>query len=292
MKKAVLLLVVVVLVLAGMSIYTVDQREKVILFRLGEIVKADIEPGLHFKVPVINNVRKFDARILSLNARPESFLTVEKKNVTVDFFVKWRILNASQYYRATRGEERNAQSRLSQIMKDGLRNEFGKRTIHQVVSGERSEIMDILQIKANRFAKQLGLEIVDVRISRIDLPDDVSGSVYERMRAERNRVARDFRARGQEQAERLRAEADRRHTEITAAAYREAEQIRGDGDAQATKNYTEAFEQNPEFYSFQRSINAYVNSFSGKSDILLLAPDSDFFRYFSDPAGRKTRPVR
>ena len=285
MKKVVLIVAVLVAVLAGMSIYTVDQREKVILFRLGEIIKADMEPGLHFKVPIINNARTFDARILTLNARPESFLTVEKKNVTVDFFVKWRIQNVSQYYRATRGEERNAQSRLSQIMKDGLRNEFGKRTIRQVVSGERSELMDILQNKVNKLAKELGIEIVDVRVSRIDLPDDVSDSVYERMRAERNRVARDFRARGQQRAEELRAAADREHTEITADAYREAEQIRGEGDANAAKIYAEAYQQDPEFYSFLRSINAYVSSFSGKSDMLLLEPDSKFFRYFSDSQG-------
>lgn len=285
MKKLTLPLLIIVFVVGFMSIYVVDQRQKAILFRLGEIVQADMTPGLHFKVPVINNVRKFDARILTLNARPESFLTVEKKNVTVDFFVKWRILDVSQYYRATRGEERNAQSRLSQIMKDGLRNEFGRRTIRQLVSGDRNEIMDGLQVKANMLAKELGIEIVDIRVSRIDLPDDVSGSVYERMRAERNRVARDFRARGQEQAERLRAEADRRHTEITADAYRQAEKIRGEGDAQAAKIYADAYESDPEFYSFLRSINAYVSSFSGKSDMLLLEPDSKFFRYFSDPQG-------
>ena len=287
MKKLILSLSAVAVVAAFASIYVVDQRQKAILFRLGEIVKSDLKPGLHFKVPLINNVRKFDSRILTLNARPESFLTIEKKNVTVDFFVKWRIQNVAQYYRATRGEERNAQSRLSQIMKDGLRNEFGRRTIRQLVSGDRNEIMDNLQIKANMLARELGIQIVDIRVSRIDLPDDVSGSVYDRMRAERNRVARDFRARGQEQAERLRAEADRKYTEITADAYRQAEQIRGEGDAQAAKIYADAYESDPEFYSFFRSINAYVNSFSGKSDMLLLEPDSKFFRYFSDPKGQQ-----
>ena len=286
MKKLTLFFIAIAAVIIFTSVYVVDQRQKAILFRLGEIVKSDIKPGLHFKVPFINNVRKFDSRILTLNARPESFLTGEKKNVTVDFFVKWRIQDVAQYYRATRGEERNAQSRLSQIMKDGLRNEFGKRTIRQLVSGDRNEIMDNLQVKANMLARELGIQIVDIRVSRIDLPDDVSGSVYERMRAERNRVARDFRARGQEQAERLRAEADRKYTEITADAYRQAEEIRGEGDAQASKIYADAYESDPEFYSFLRSINAYVNSFSGKSDILLLEPDSKFFRYFSDPKGR------
>ena len=276
-------IVAAVLVIAYMSFYIVDQRERALLFRLGEIIKSDIKPGLHFKFPFVNNVRTFDARILTLNARPESFLTVEKKNVTVDFFVKWRIHDVAQFYRATRGEERNAQNRLSQIMKDGLRNEFGKRTIKQVVSGERSEIMDILQVKANNMAKELGLEVVDVRISRIDLPDDVSDSVYQRMRAERLRVARDFRARGQEKAERLRAEADRKRTEIIAHAYREAEQVRGEGDAKSASTYAKAYTKDAEFYAFVRSIQAYTEVFKQKEDIILLEPSSKFLRYFSDP---------
>ena len=267
------------LAIAYSAIFFVDQREKVLVFRLGEVIRADLKPGLHFKVPVINNIKRFDSRILTLNARPESFLTVEKKNVTVDFFVKWRIQNVAQYYRATRGDERNAQSRLSQIMKDGLRNEFGKRTIKQAVSGERSEIMDILRIKSNSLAEDLGIEVVDVRISRIDLPDDVSDAVYARMRAERNRVARDFRARGMEQAERIRAEADRKRIEIIADAYKEAEKIRGEGDAGSAKIYAEAYTQDPEFYSFLRSIEAYKQVF-GSGDTLLLEPDSEFFNYF------------
>ena len=201
----------------------------------------------------------------------------------MDFFVKWRIHDVAQFYRATRGEERNAQNRLSQIMKDGLRNEFGKRTIKQVVSGERSEIMDILQVKANNMAKELGLEVVDVRISRIDLPDDVSDSVYQRMRAERLRVARDFRARGQEKAERLRAEADRKRTEIIAHAYREAEQVRGEGDAKSASTYAKAYTKDAEFYAFVRSIQAYTEVFKQKEDIILLEPSSKFLRYFSDP---------
>ena len=289
--KYLLAVVAALIVITSMSVYVIDQRERAILFRLGEIVQADMVPGFHFKYPFINNVKTFDARILTLNARPESFLTVEKKNVTVDFFAKWKIRDVSQYYRATRGEERNAQNRLSQIMKDSLRNEFGKRTIKQVVSGERSEIMDILQVKANNLARELGVQIVDVRISRIDLPDDVSDSVYQRMRAERQRVARDFRARGQSQAERLRAEADRKRTEIIAQAYREAEKIRGDGDAKSAKTYAEAYGKDPEFYAFLRSIRAYVQSFSEKSDILVLEPHSDFFRYFSDPYGKSKAKV-
>lgn len=268
-----------------MSVQVVDEREKAILFRLGEIVRSDLGPGLHFKYPLINNVRTFDARILTLNAQPESFLTVEKKNVTVDFFVKWRIRDVAQYYRSTRGRERNALSRLSQIMKDGLRNEFGKRTIRQVVSGERREIMDILERKSNEQAEEFGIEIIDVRISRIDLPDDVSDSVYQRMRAERNRTAREFRARGQEEAERIRAGADRQRTEILADAYRQSEEIKGQGDATAAAIYANAYERDKEFYGFVRSINAYIEVFSGRDDILVLEPDSDFFRYFSDSLG-------
>lgn len=280
MQKIVSIVAIVLLVVLYFSTYIVDQREKALLFRLGEIIKEDVAPGLHFKYPLINNAKFFDARILTLDAQPESFLTVEKKNVTVDFFVKWRIKNVGQYYRATRGDERNALSRLSQIMKDRLRNEFGKRTIQEAVSGERSQIMDILRVKSNETAKELGIEVIDVRISRIDLPDDVSGAVYARMRAERNRVARDFRARGEEQAERIRAEADRKRVEIIAEAYRKAEQIRGEGDAEATKIYADAYTQDEEFYSFTRSIEAYKNAFGG-ADTIILQPDSEFFRYFN-----------
>ena len=200
--------------------------------------------------------------------------------MTVDFFVKWRIQEVGQYYRATRGDERNALSRLSQIMKDRLRNEFGKRTIQEAVSGERSEIMDILKVKSNETAKELGIEIVDVRISRIDLPDDVSDAVYARMRAERQRVARDFRARGMEQAERIRADADRERIEILAEAYRESEKIRGEGDAESAKIYADAYNRDAEFYSFTRSIKAYEDAFGG-ADTLILEPESDFFNYFN-----------
>ena len=287
MKNIIIAVAVVVAVVLYSSIYFVDQRERAILFRLGEIVRTDLEPGIHFKYPLINNVQTFDARILTLNAQPESFLTVEKKNVTVDFFVKWRILDVAQYYRATRGRERNALSRLSQIMKDGLRNEFGKRTIKQVVSGERREIMSILERKSNEQAKEFGIQVVDVRISRIDLPDDVSDSVYQRMRAERNRTAREFRARGKERAERIRAGADRQRTEILADAYRQSEEIKGKGDAQAAAIYADAYERDAEFYAFMRSIRAYIEVFSGNKDMMVLEPDSDFFRYFSDSKGEK-----
>jgi membrane protease subunit HflC len=286
--KVKLLLAVLVIVGIGlyMATYTVDEREKAILFKFGEIQRVDIPPGLHFKIPVMNNVRKFDSRILTLDAQPERFLTGEKKNVTVDFFVKWRISDVGQYYRSTRGDERSAQIRLAQIMRDGLRNEFGKRTIQEAVSGERREIMDVLEVKANQLARELGIDIVDVRISRIDLPDDVSDSVYQRMRAERDRVAKDFRARGQEAAERIRAAADREATVLLANAYRDAERIRGEGDAGSAEIYANAYGRNAEFYAFYRSLSAYRNSFGSAGDILVLQPDSEFFRYFNESAGR------
>ncbi len=280
--------VVVVVVALGllMATYTVDQRERAILFEFKKVKQVDIPPGLHFKIPIANTVRKFDARILTLDAQPERFLTSEKKNVTVDFFVKWRIADVAQYFRATRGDERNAQSRLAQIMKDGLRNEFGKRTIQEAVSGERSEIMKVLRGKANDLAAELGIQVVDVRISRIDLPDEVSDSVYDRMRAERDRVAKDFRARGQEAAERIRAVADREATVIRANAYRDAEKIRGEGDAKAAEIYAKAYGKNAEFYAFTRSLTAYTNTFSGKNDLLILEPDAEFFRYLNQSQGK------
>ena len=278
--KTPLIIVIVLVLIAYNSVFVVDQREKALLFRLGEVIRADFAPGLYFKYPLVNNVRRFDARISTLNARPESFLTVEKKNVTVDFFVQWRIRDVAQYYRATRGDERNAENRLSQIMKDGLRNEFGKRTIQQTVSGERSEIMDILRVRSNSLAADLGVEVVDVRISRIDLPDDVSDAVYGRMRTERNRVARELRAQGMEEAEKIRAKADRDRVAIIAEAYKESEIIRGRGDATATKTYADAYKKDPEFYSFLRSIEAYKKAF-GDSDTFVLEPDSEFFNYFN-----------
>ncbi len=284
--KSIGVIVVVLAIVLVLSTYVVDQREKAILFSLGEIKNADIKPGLNFKFPLINNVLKFDGRILTLDAQPERFLTSEKKNVIVDFFVKWRISNVGQYYRATRGQERNALTRLAQIIKDRLRNEFGKRTIQEAVSGERREIMQILQVSANELAKDLGIEVVDVRISRIDLPDEVSDSVYDRMRAERERVAKDFRARGLEAAERIRATADRERTVILANAYRDAELIRGEGDAKAAEVYGKAYNRNQEFYAFTRRLNAYRNTFNQKNDILILQPDTDFFRYFNRSSGK------
>ncbi len=287
--KGIGFIVIALVIVLGLSTYTVDQRDKAILFSLGEIKNSNLSPGLHFKFPLINNVVKFDGRILTLDAQPERFLTVEKKNVIVDFFVKWRISDVAKYYRATRGQELNALTRLAQIIKDRLRNEFGKRTIQEAVSGERKEIMQILQISANDLAKGLGIEVVDVRISRIDLPDEVSESVYDRMRAERERVAKDFRARGLEAAERIRATVDRKRTVIQADAYRDAELIRGEGDAKAAEIYAKAYNRNREFYAFTRSLKAYRNTLNQKNDILILEPNTDFFRYLNNSKGESGR---
>jgi len=275
------ILAIVVAILVAMSAYTVDERERGILFRLGKIEQTDLSSGLHFKIPFVNNVRFFSAQIMTLDEPPERFLTSEKKNVIVNFFVKWRISDVAQYYKSTRGIESNAQSRLSQIIKDGLRNEFGERTIQETVSTERNKITGVVLEKANGMTGELGIDVVDVRISQISLPEEVSGSVYDRMRAERDRVAKDFRARGKEAAERIRAEADRKRTVILAEAYRDAEQIRGDGDAQSAAIYAKAYNRNAEFFNFYRSLEAYRKSFNSRDDVILLDAESDFFNYFN-----------
>ena len=275
--------IALLLIIAAFSVYTVDERERAILFRLGEIVETDLKPGLHWKVPLIYNVRKFDGRILTMDAEPERFLTAEKKNVMVDAYVKWRINDVSRYYTAMGGDEARTNLRLSQIIKDELRGQFGRRTIQEVVSGERSQIMDILTVNTNKQAEGFGINVVDVRIKRIDLPKEVSDSVYRRMVAERARVAKDLRSRGAEAAERIRADADRQRTVTLAEAYGEAERTRGEGDGKAAEIYSEAFQKNPEFYSFYRSMNAYRESFKDGNDVLVLQPDSGFFKYFQGP---------
>lgn len=285
LRPILLFLLVVALIIGGFSVFTVTERERAILFRLGEIVRADFKPGLHFKTPFINNVRKFDARVLTLDAEPERFLTIEKKNVIVDSFMKWRIADVVRFYKATGGDERLARQRMSQIINDGLRGEFGKRTIQEVVSGERAQIMDILKVAANKQAEEFGIDIVDVRVKRIDLPSEVSSSVYRRMEAERARVARDFRSRGAEAAERIRAEADKQRSVLLAEAYRDAERTRGEGDAIAADTYANAYGRYPEFYALYRSLNAYKKTFSGKDDLLVLEPDSEFFRFFGNSSG-------
>jgi membrane protease subunit HflC len=274
------MLALLVLALAGFSLFTVAEWEKAIMFRLGEIREADFRPGLHVKIPFINNVRKFDGRLLTQDVEPERFLTVEKKNVIVDSFVMWRIADVTRYYKAVAGDERNARLRIEQVIKDGMRGEFSKRTINEVVSGERDVIMEELTEAANRQAQQIGIEIADVRIKRIDLPAEVSNSVYRRMQAERSRVAKEFRSRGFEESEKIRANADRQRQVLIADAYREAEQIRGEGDAKAAEIYANAYRKDQEFYAFTRSLKAYQESFQGGSDVLLLEPDSEFFDYF------------
>lgn len=275
------------LILGLFSIFTVSEREKAILLRLGEIEKADFESGIHFKIPFINNVRKFDSRVLTMDAEPETFLTAEKKNVVVDAFVKWRITDVAKYFTSMGGDERLAEVRLSQIIKTSLRDEFGKRTIQEVVSGERVEIMNILVTSADRQVQEFGIDVVDVRIKRIDLKGDISEAIYRRMEAERTRVANDLRALGAEEAERIRADADRQRTVILAEAYRESEQLRGAGDGQAADIYAKTYNQDPEFYAFYRSLNAYRQTFQDKSDMMVIEPDADFFRYFGDQQGAK-----
>lgn len=260
--------------------FQVDQRQKAIKVQFGEIKDATLAPGLHFKIPIVNKIRFNDGRILTLDVPPTEFPTSEKKYVKVDFYAKWRIEDVEKYFIATGGQELRANQRLELILVDGLKNEFGKRTIQEVVSGERSEIMDVIQVQSNEDAKNFGIQVVDVRVSKIDLPDDVSDSVFNRMRAERDRVAKDFRARGKEQAEVIQATADKQRTIILANAYNEAEQIRGDGDAQSAKIYADAYQRNEEFYRFTRSLKAYINTFSGSNDFLIMQPDSEFFRYF------------
>jgi len=284
MKNPILILIAAVLVLILSSAYVVDQRETGIKFRFGEIIEENIEPGLHFKWPFLNRVQTFSSQILNLDAQPERFLTNEKKYVQVDFFVKWRISETGKFYRSTGGDIRRAQNRLESIMKDGLRNEFSKRTIQEAISGERDEIMEGLQTKSNEAANQLGVSIVDVRVSAIDFTQEVSESVFNRMRSERERVAQDFRARGREEAERIKAAADRDSVIIEADAYSAAEKIRGQGDAQATDIYAEAYTKDSEFYSFHRSLEAYRKSMGKSGDVMVMDPDSEFFRYFKQKA--------
>jgi len=274
-----------IVIVLSFSLFTVKEWERAILFRLGEIVRTEYEPGLHWKVPFINNIRKLDGRVQTLDAQPERVLTSEKKFLMVDSFLKWRIDDVRVYYTAVRGDWRQASLRLEQILKDLQRSEFSKRSVNEAVSGERVQVRQTLTANMNNQSRDLGIEVVDVRIKRIDLPRDVSESVFQRMKAERSRVARDFRSRGEEAAERIRAEADRQRTVILAESYRDAEQVRGAGDATAAEIYAAAFSANSEFYSFYRSVNAYQESFGDKDDVFILQPESDFFKYFNSLQG-------
>lgn len=278
---------IVLLMLISFSVFTVKETERVILFRLGEIVRTDYQPGLHMKIPFVNNVRKFEARIMTLDIEPERYLTSEKKNVVVDAFVKWRIDDVARFYTSVRGDENQGATRLSQIIKDSLRGEFGKRTIQEVISGERGQIMDLVTVGANKQAQEFGISIIDTRLKRIDLPADVSDSVFRRMEAERSRVARELRSQGAEQAERIRADADRRRTEIIAEGYRTSQEVRGEGDGKASEIYARAFDKNKDFYGFYRSLEAYRTSFKDRNDILVVDPQGDFFKYFNDANARR-----
>ncbi len=286
-KTISLILAAAIVWLGSMSFFVVEQRELAIKFRLGEFDRADYKPGLYFKIPFINNVRKFDSRILTLDAQPERYLTLEKKNVIVDSFIKWRIADVASYYKTMAGDERRAGQRLAQVIKNGLRDEFGKRTIQEAISGERAQIMNVINAQIEEQAKQFGIEVVDVRIKRIELPPEVSGSVYQRMRAERDRVAKELRSRGAEAAERIRADADRQRTVILAEAYRDSERLRGEGDGKAADIYAKAFSKDAKFYELYRSLTAYKNVFSSQGDVLVLDPNSEFFKYFKDAQGMK-----
>jgi membrane protease subunit HflC len=272
---------IVALIVLSLSMFTVDQRQSAIVLRFGQIISVTTKPGLYFKVPLVDNVRFFDMRIQTFEtSEPERFITSEKKNVLVDYFVKWRISDVRQYYISVGGDESRAQTRLLQTINDSLRAEFGKRTIHDVVSGERDKIMDLMRERANEDAKKIGVQVLDVRLKRVDLPQDVSESVYRRMEAERKKVANELRSTGAAESEKIRADADRQREVILAEAYGDAQKIKGEGDAKASAIYAGAFEQNPEFYSFYRSLEAYRQSFKNKSDVLVVDSNADFFRYF------------
>ncbi len=283
-NTAVLIAIVVLLVLASMSLFVVDQRQKAIVFRLGEVVSIKHEPGLYWKLPVIEDVRFFDIRILTVDAdQADRFLTSEKKNVLVDLFIKWRISDVQHYYISFAGDEARARDRLTKTVNDGLRSEFGKRTVHEVVSGERDEIIELMRSKVDEDAAKIGVKVLDVRLKRVDLAQEISAAVYLRMEAERKRVANELRSTGFAEAEKIRADADRDREIIVAEAYRDAQRVKGDGDAQAAALYARSFKRDPEFYAYYRSLQAYRASFRSKSDLLILEPDSDFFKYLKTP---------
>lgn len=277
--------IIIVLVLVGSQvIYIVDERQQALLFQLGEVIDVKTEPGLYFKIPIAQNVRYFEKRILTMDSEePERFITSEKKNVLVDLFVKWRIVDVTQYFISVRGDEALAQTRLAQTINASLRDEFGNRTVHDVISGERDLIMEIMRQKADGDARKIGVEVVDVRLKRVDLPREVSESVYRRMEAERKRVANELRSTGGAESEKIRADADRQREVIMAEAYRDAQKTKGEGDSQAAAIYANAFDKNAEFYSFYRSIEAYQEAFKSKGDLMIVDPTSNFFKYLKDP---------
>ena len=286
--KILLVLIALVAVLVSLSLFTVSERERVIKFQLGKIIRSDYAPGLYFKIPIFQDIRKFDARIQTLDAPAELYLTSEKKNVSVDSYVKWRISNVEKYYKATGGNARLASSRLHAINQKDLKDAFGKRTIREVVAEERAQIMQQLTLSLSDSSEQFGMEVIDVRVKRIDLPQDVSQSVFARMQAERKEVAQQFRSRGEEKAKKIRAVAEREVAVILANANRDYEHLRGEGDGSAAEIYAEAYKEDPEFYALYRSLQAYADTFASKSDVLLLQPDAEFFKYFKSPNATNT----
>ncbi len=287
-SKASIVLVVLglALVTLGLTAFTVDEREHALKLRFGEIVKSDYEPGLKFKVPVYNEIRKFSNQVLTIAPRPEEILTTEKKPANVDFFVKYRIAEPETYYISTRGLEAVVEQRLLEIIRAAIRTEFAKRTIQEVISLERNELMQDMMSEASALASQLGITLIDVRVKQVEFPPEVAGSVFRRMREERGRIAQQLRAEGQEEAEELRAQADREATVIRSEAYRDAQRLRGEGDAVAAKIYADAYNADREFYAFYRSLQAYRQSLGAEGDLLVIDPDSDFFRYLKDRDGQ------
>ena len=287
MYAKIIVSILLLALLGSLSVFRVEQWEQAIVFRFKEVHRTDNKPGLHFMLPIADTAQKFSTQLLNVDQDPQRFLTIEKKDVIVDYYAKWKISNVETFYTATKGGDFTyANILIGQRINTALRDEFGKRTVQEVVAGERGEIFDIVKSATSQLPEELGVTVMDVQTKRIDLPEEVSHSVYERMRAERLRVAKDFRARGAEAAERIEAKADRDREVILAEAYRDAETIRGEGDAQATEIYAAAFGKNEEFYSMYRSLNAYKNVFGKGDDILLLKPDSEFFRYFNKSKSR------
>lgn len=283
-----LILVGVVVLVGANTFYIVNEYERAVVLRFGALVNPDVEPGMHVKIPLADKVRIFDGRILTSDASAESYYTVENKRLIVDSYAKWRVKDVEMYYKATGGEEVVADNRLASRIADGLRNQVGRRTLHEVVAGERDKLMEDLTRDMNKTAMEvLGVEVIDIRVKRIDLPEDVSESVFDRMATDREKEAREYRAVGREQAEVIRADADRQQTVLLANAYRDAELLRGDGDARAAAIFADAFNQNPEFFAFVRSLEAYKNSFNSSNDLMVVDPSSDFFEYLKNTEGQK-----
>ncbi|WP_198263584.1 protease modulator HflC [sulfur-oxidizing endosymbiont of Gigantopelta aegis] len=287
MKLLVAIAVLILGIIGSASMFTVQETEAAILFKWGKIERSDYQPGLHFKLPFVNNVRKFDKRIQTFDAKPEDYLTEEKKILVVDSFIQWQINDVKKFYVSMRGDMDIAQERIATIVKEGLRNEFGRRNMYEVISGERHVIMDDINKSANKDVTAFGVRIVDVRIKRIEFPPKVSNKIFRRMETERTRIAKELRAQGNESAAKITAEADRQVTILKADAFKEAEQVRGKGDAKASEIYATAYGKNKEFFTFYRSLNAYQNTFGSASDVMVMEPDSDFFNYFKNNKGKQ-----